>query len=134
MSARRFGPQRQTPVFHIRLGCCGGCGDVVDMLLRGRLKGCPPLFECASPRHAELIVVTGLWNEELAERARAVIDQAPDARKVVFAGDCALGGGPFAERVKHLGVQPEGLEPDSTMGGCPCTIEALCEEVRHVVG
>lgn len=133
MSRRWLSAGPRARVFHLRLSGCCGCGDVVDMLLRGRFKECPGIVECSSPRHAGLVVVTGLWNEELLAPGLAVIGQAPTSRKVMFAGDCALGRGPFAERIKHLGIAPEGLDVDAAVAGCPFSIEALSEGIRDVV-
>jgi hypothetical protein len=67
------------PVFHVRIGCCGACGDMVDAVLRDSFKGRPPVAECDSPRHAGLIIVSGMWNEGLAGPALDVISQAPEA-------------------------------------------------------
>ena len=49
---RAWTPSKRTGVFHVRLGCCGGCGDLVDVVLRDRFEGRPRVFECDSPRHA----------------------------------------------------------------------------------
>jgi Ni,Fe-hydrogenase III small subunit len=132
VSRRRLHLWRQTPVFHVRLGGCRACGDMADMVLRGSLEQCPPVVECGSPRHAALMIVTGLWSEEIAGTALAVTGQGPSSRKLILAGDCALGRGVFARRIKHLGSVPEGLEADIEVAGCPCSIEALCEGMRDV--
>ena len=120
------------PVFHVRLGCCGACGDMVDAVLRDSFKGRPSVAECASPRHAGLIIVSGMWNEGLAGPALDVISQAPDAAKVLVVGDCALGRGLLAEKLGRVEAVSTHVEADAEVLGCPVSIGAISEGVRNV--
>jgi formate hydrogenlyase subunit 7 len=120
------------PVFHVRLGCCGACGDMVDAMLRDTFRGRPPVAECASPRHAGLIIVSGMWNEGLAGPALDVIAQAPEAAKILVVGDCALGRGLLAERLGRLEAVSVHVEADAEVFGCPVSIDAIGEGVRNV--
>jgi ech hydrogenase subunit C len=129
---RSWLPLRRVGVFHLRLGCCGGCGDLLDVVLRDRFEGRPGVIECDSPRHAGLLVVTGLWSPGLAGAALEVIEQAPAGRKVIFVGDCALGRGPLLESVRAAAAMPAGLEPDGEVGGCPVSIKTICERISDV--
>jgi len=131
---RPLSSARSAPVFHVRLGCCGGCGDLVDVILRDRFEGRPGVVECDSPRHARLLIVTGLWRPGLAEAALEVIEQAAEGRKVILIGDCALGRGPLLEAARVVADVPEGLEPDEEVGGCPPSMRTLCERISHVAG
>jgi len=120
------------PVFHVRIGCCGACGDMVDAVLRDSFKGRSPVAECDSPRHAGLIIVSGMWNEGLAGPALDVISQAPDAVKVLVAGDCAIGRGLLAERLGRMEPVSMHVATDAEVLGCPVSLEALSEGVRNV--
>ncbi len=46
-----------------------------------------------SPRHADVMLVTGVANPMMRERLRTVYEQMPEPRHVVAIGACALGGG-----------------------------------------
>lgn len=120
------------PVFHVRLGCCGGCGDMVDAMLRDSFEGRPAVAECASPRHAGLVIISGLWNEGLAGPALDVIAQAPDAAKVLVVGDCALGRGLLAGRLSRIESASAYVEADAEVMGCPVSVEAIGEGVKNV--
>lgn len=121
--------RKTTDVFHIRMGGCSGCADMVDSLLRdGRWPG--RLQECSSPRHAELIIISGLWTPGLADAASRVISQAPASCRIMLLGDCALGVGFFSGRAgRDTEAGPaEGIE----LAGCPVVPAALEEAVRRV--
>lgn len=122
---------RRVGVFHVRLGFCGGCGDLADVVLRDRFEGRGPLVECDSPRHARLLVVTGLWRPGVSEPALEVIEQAPVGRKIILIGDCALGRGPMIESLRAAAL-PEGLKPDLEVPGCPVSIKTICERISDV--
>ena len=126
---RRRGPG----VFHLRMGGCNGCAEMVDAVLRDAKSTAP--VECSSPRHAEVVVVTGFWAPELALAALRVISQAPSTCRLVVAGDCALGRGFLVERLKLGEVKASlRIEPDLEIAGCPVETGALLEGVRRVAG
>lgn len=121
--------RRQYSVFHIRVGGCGGCGDVVDFLLRDPRAGKLNITECSSPRHADLIVVSGFYTEIMAEAAGEVISQSPADCRVLIVGDCQLGMGPFEEKLHSLEVVPQ-----LRIGGCPPSVDSIQEGLRSVAG
>lgn len=126
-------PSMRVPVFHVRLGCCGGCGDMVDIELRCRARGRPDVaVECDSPRHAGLLLITGFWSPGIAAAALLVVDQAPEGRKVLLVGDCALGRGNFLSSTRTAGPLPDGLEPYIEIPGCPVSAEEIRERIRDV--
>ena len=131
MSAASAGRVWGTAVFHLRMAGCGGCSDIVDVLLRDRFRGRPRLVECSSPRHAGLVIVSGVLEEEMESGVLNVLAQAPAGVRVLAVGGCATGAGAtpgacpgvsFSERVKADGKVP----------GCPVTMEALIEGVEDV--
>lgn len=120
-------------VFHVRMGGCSGCGEMVDHAMRdGRSRGRP--VECSTPRHADVLVVTGLWLPELAGPALDVISQAPSRRRLVVAGDCALGRGLVCLRLKTSETVSSHLASDLEISGCPIAAADFVEGVRRVVG
>ncbi len=125
--------RRRADVFHIRMGGCSGCADAVDSVLRdGWRPG--PLAECSSPRHASVIVVTGLWTPGLTGPALHVISQAPGSCRVILVGDCALGEGIFGGRGSTGREAPAGPARAVPLAGCPIDPAALREAVRRVAG
>jgi len=132
MSRLAFLRGREPAVFHVRMGGCGGCCEVVDSVLRdGRgARG----RECSSPRHAEVVIVSGCWTEDLSDAAARVISQAPVTRKLVVVGDCALGLGFVAQRIRHGQTVSSRFEPDLEIAGCPADAATVLEGVRRVTG
>lgn len=88
------------------------------------------MVECDTPRHADIVVVTGSLTEPLSEAAIAVISQAQDAKQLFLVGDCALGEGPIAGwkpgKDKMVGLEPVLIR------GCPVTLESLVKGVSDV--
>lgn len=132
MSSAERSLARGLPVFHLRLGGCGGCADVVDALLRDRFKGRPPLVECSSPRHAALVIVSGMWNEGLSLSALEVLAQAPDGRRILVVGDCALARGLLAESMGDVEAVADHIDAQGEVNGCPPALSALAEGVKDV--
>jgi Ni,Fe-hydrogenase III small subunit len=125
--------RRRMDVFHVRMGGCSGCAQVVDSALRnGRWPG--RLGECSSPRHASLIVVSGLWTPGLTGPALDVISQAPEGCLVLLAGDCALGTGTFGTRGSQGVEAPPGGAQRVRISGCPLSEGSLREAVHRVEG
>jgi Ni,Fe-hydrogenase III small subunit len=73
----------------------------------------------ASPRHADILLVTGPLTRNMAEallRARAA---TPDPMWVVALGDCAADGGVFKGSYAVLGGVDQALPVDLVIPGCP---------------
>ena len=73
----------------------------------------------ASPRHADILLVTGPLTRNMAEallRARAA---TPDPMWVVALGDCAVDGGVFKGSYAVLGGVDQALPVDLMIPGCP---------------
>lgn len=123
----------RVPVFHVRLGGCCGCGDMVDMLLRGRERGRPRVTECGSPRHAGLLIISGPWNGGLAGAVAEVVEQSPDVAKILAVGDCALGRGPLLEAARSTETLTEHIMVDLEVAGCPVSLDDLGEAIRRAL-
>ena len=92
-------PFRQRSIFlrHLDCGSCNACelelhaltNVVYDVAQYG-------IHFVASPRHADVILMTGIYTRSLDVAAQAVIDAMPVPR-VITIGDCAQGGGIFHE-------------------------------------
>src|SRR3954469_26000928 len=89
--------RRSLHVRHLDSGSCNGCDWELNALLN-------PYYDLqrlgvdfvASPRHADLLLVTGVMTRNLAAAARATYEAMPKPRLVVAVGACAVGGGVFS--------------------------------------
>jgi Ni,Fe-hydrogenase III small subunit len=97
-------------------------------------KGATRPGEASSPRHAGVVIVTGCWSDDLAASVRLVVSQAPDTRRVVVVGDCALGRGVLAGRLRLPPGFSSNIRPDREVAGCPVETGRLLKEVHDVAG
>jgi Ni,Fe-hydrogenase III small subunit/NAD-dependent dihydropyrimidine dehydrogenase PreA subunit len=124
----RFG--RSVHVRHLDSGSCNGCDWEINALLN-------PYHDIqrlgvdfvASPRHADVLLVTGCMTRNLEEAALRTFEAMPEPRLVVAVGACAISGGVFAgSPVVRSGVA-EVLPVDVFVPGCPPRPEAIIEGI-----
>ncbi|MGE4279447.1 MAG: NADH-quinone oxidoreductase subunit B family protein [Magnetospirillum sp.] len=75
----------------------------------------------ASPRHADVLLVTGPVSWNMAEALRRTVEATPEPRWVVAMGDCAIDGGCFAGSYAVAGGAAAIVPVDMTIPGCPPT-------------
>ncbi|MDR3474460.1 MAG: NADH-quinone oxidoreductase subunit NuoB [Devosia sp.] len=73
----------------------------------------------ASPRHADVLTVTGPVTRNMAAALRRTYEAMPDPKWVVAIGDCARDGGCFAGSYAVLGGAHEVVRVDLHIPGCP---------------
>jgi Ni,Fe-hydrogenase III small subunit len=88
----------------------------------------------ASPRHADLLLVTGIMTRNLEEAAKRTYEAMPEPRVVVAVGACAISGGVFAGTYAGRSGIGEVLPVDVFVPGCPPRPEALIEGLLVAVG
>jgi Ni,Fe-hydrogenase III small subunit len=88
----------------------------------------------ASPRHADLLLVTGVMTRNLAEAARLTYEAMPEPRLVVAVGACAVGGGVFSHTYAAAGAVEPTLPVDVFVPGCPPRPEAIIHGLLLAVG
>lgn len=124
--------ERQLGVFHLGLPGCGACGEAIRAILCEYPRAKYRLMECNSPRHADLVVVTGLFSADLAEEALETLSQAPGRALLAAVGDCALERSAF-EKTRREGRRISDLvRIDIVVPGCPVDAVSILEEVRRV--
>lgn len=101
-------------------GSCNGCELEIHALNNPyyNLEGLGIRF-VASPRHADMLLVTGPVSRHMAEALRRTYDATPEPRLVVAVGDCGCDGGIFGESYASCGRVANVIPVDLTVPGCP---------------
>src|ERR1700716_1038799 len=79
----------------------------------------------ASPRHADVLMVTGPVTRNMREALERTYRATPDPKWVVAVGDCARDGGCFAGSYAVVGGVSEVIPVDLHISGCPPTPTAM---------
>jgi Ni,Fe-hydrogenase III small subunit len=89
--------QRSLGVRHLVCGSCNGCEHEMNALAGPAYDITQHGWDLvASPRHADVITVTGPMTRAMRDAADAVLKAAPDPKIVIAVGDCAAGRGPWS--------------------------------------
>jgi Ni,Fe-hydrogenase III small subunit len=116
---------------HVDAGSCNGCehelaaaaNPFYDMQRFG-------LNVVASPRHADVLLVTGPVTTRMLEPLRAAYESMPEPRRVAALGDCALGCNVLASKAELAAPLEEILPVDIRIPGCPPNPETIA---RHLL-
>ncbi|MDD4933310.1 MAG: NADH-quinone oxidoreductase subunit NuoB [Methylacidiphilaceae bacterium] len=79
----------------------------------------------ASPRHADVLLVSGTVTRNMREALERTYHAIPDPKWVVAVGDCAVTGGLFSESYACVGPARAVVPVDLTIPGCPPRPQAL---------
>ena len=111
---------RALVIREVDAGSCNGCELEIHALNNPyyNLEGAGIRF-VASPRHADLLLVTGPVSRNMAQALRRTYDAAPDPKLVVAAGQCACDGGIFGESYASCGRVENVIPVDVAVPGCP---------------
>ena len=105
---------------HIDAGSCNGCELEIHALNNPfyNLEGLGIRF-VASPRHADLLLVTGPVSKHMEGALRRTYEATPDPKLVVTVGDCGCTGGIFGENYASLGRVSNVIPVNVAVPGCP---------------
>jgi len=129
---RRLG--RALSIREVDAGSCNGCeleihalNNVVYDLERFGLRF------VASPRHADVLLVTGPVTQNMRMALERTYAATPDPKWVVAVGDCARNGGVFAESAACVGGVSKVVPVDLHIAGCPPSPTALLRGLLALV-
>lgn len=101
-------------------GSCNGCELEIHALNNPyyNIEGLGIKF-VASPRHADMLLVTGPVSRNMEMALRRTYDATPDPKLVVAVGDCGCNGGIFGESYASCGRVSNVIPVDLVVPGCP---------------
>ena len=129
---KHFG--RALAIRHVDAGSCNGCELEIHALNS-------PYYNperlgirfVASPRHADLLLVTGPVSRNMEEALRRTWEATPDPKLVVAIGDCGCTGGIFGESYASCGRVSNVIPVDVTVPGCPPTPTAILQGILTAI-
>jgi len=117
-------------VFHLNTGSCNGCDIEILAALTPRYDlerfG---IVLVGSPRHADVLLVTGPVTNQMVPRLKRIYDQVPDPKMVMVIGNCGVEGLVFHESYNLSGPVDQIIPVDVYVPGCPARPEAIIEGV-----
>ena len=87
----------------------------------------------ASPRHADLLLVTGVVSRHMEEALKRTYAAIPSPKFVVAMGDCAGHGGEFGESYASCGPVSNVIPVDAVISGCPPTPINLMQGILQLL-
>jgi membrane-bound hydrogenase subunit mbhJ len=116
--------------YHINTGSCNGCDIEILATLTPRYDverfG---IMLVGSPRHADVLLVTGPVSRQMVSRLKRVYEQVPDPKMVMVVGNCGIEGDVFHESYNLVGPVDQIIPVDVYVPGCPPRPEAIIEGV-----
>lgn len=117
-------------VYHLNAGSCNGCDIEILAVLTPRYDverfG---IVLVGSPRHADVLLVTGPVTRQMVPRLKRLYDQTPDPKVVMAIGNCGIEGDVFHESYNLAGPIDQIIPVDVYVPGCPPRPEAITEGV-----
>ncbi|MGZ5047523.1 MAG: NADH-quinone oxidoreductase subunit B family protein [Usitatibacter sp.] len=111
---------RALVIRHVDAGSCNGCELELTALNNPyyNIEGLGIRF-AASPRHADMLLVTGPVSKHMEEALRIAYDAMPDPKLVVAVGDCGRDGGIWEGSYAVCGGVSSVIPVDVVVPGCP---------------
>jgi Ni,Fe-hydrogenase III small subunit len=125
---------RALTIRQVDAGSCNGCELEIHALGNPyyNIEGLGIKF-VASPRHADMLLVTGPVSKHMAIALQRTYAATPDPKLVVAVGDCGCSGGIFGETYASLGRVANVIPVDVEVPGCPPTPTALLQGILAAI-
>ena len=125
---------RSLSIRHVDAGSCNGC-ELEIHAANGphyNLERLGIRF-VASPRHADLLLVTGPVSRNMEVALKRTYDATPEPKLVVAIGDCGCDGGVFGESYASCGRVSNVIPVDVAVPGCPPAPVAILQGILTAV-
>jgi Ni,Fe-hydrogenase III small subunit len=111
---------RALAIRHVDAGSCNGCELEISALANPyyNIEGLG-IRHVASPRHADLLMVTGPVSKNMEDALKLTYHAMPEPRLVMAVGDCGCNGGIFGESYATCGRVANVIPVDVAVPGCP---------------
>ena len=134
MGFKSFCLKKSLWLFHFAGASCNNCDiEILDVLTPRYDVERFGMQLIGSPRHADVILVSGSINKRVVPRLQEVYNQASKPVFVVAFGACGCTGGIFAEGYSFGGPVDRIVPVDAYIPGCPPKPEAIISGVTKLV-
>jgi Ni,Fe-hydrogenase III small subunit len=125
---------RSLAIRHVDAGSCNGCEHELTL-------ASSPYYDLqrfglgivASPRHADVLLVTGAVTGRMCEPLLAAYNAMPEPRRVAALGDCALGCNVLGLADEIVGPVEAVLPVDLRIPGCPPAPDAIADALLRLI-
>ncbi|WP_213991825.1 NADH-quinone oxidoreductase subunit NuoB [Sodalis sp. dw_96] len=127
--------KRSPWLYRINAGSCNGCDvELATTALIPRYDverlGCQ---YCGSPKHADIVLITGPLTLRVKDRVLRVFQEIPDPKVTVAIGICPISGGVFRDSYAIAGPVDNYLPVDVNVPGCPPRPQAIIEGIAMAI-
>ena len=124
---------RALRIRQVDAGSCNGCELEIQALSNPyyNLEGSGIAF-VASPRHADVLLVTGPVSVNMEQALRLTYAAMPEPKWVLATGDCAACGGVFGTGYATRGPVSSIIPVDAVVTGCPPTPLAIMQGLLRI--
>ncbi len=126
---------RSLTIREVDAGSCNGC-ELEIHAMNNAVYNCERfgIHFTASPRFADMLLVTGPVSVNMEIALKRTYTATPDPKIVVAVGDCACDGGIFGESYASLGKISNVIPVDAHIPGCPPKPAELLLGILRVIG
>ena len=125
---------RSLAIRHVDAGSCNGCEHELTL-------ASSPYYDLqryglgivASPRHADVLLVTGAVTSRMRDALLVAYAAMPEPRRVAALGDCALGCNLLGAATELVGPVEAVLPVDLRIPGCPPTPDEIAEALLRLI-
>lgn len=122
-------------LYRINAGSCNGCDvELATTALIPRYDverlGCQ---YCGSPRHADIVLITGPLTVRVKDAVLRLYDEIPEPKVTVAVGVCPISGGIFRESYAVLAPIDQYIPVDVNVPGCPPRPQAVIAGVAKAL-
>lgn len=121
-------------IIHFNTGACNGCDiEIVDALTpKYDIERFGILLK-GTPRHADVMIVSGPVTRQQAKRFKRIYDQMAEPKFVLAVGTCACSGGVFDGCYSVVGGLDKVIPVSAYIPGCPARPEAIIDAVVKLI-